>query len=95
MDESLSQDNVVDKAASSATKVVDATRTATSAAFNSVAETVESVRSTLSPALNKATAPMDVVLKYTREKPVNALLAAAGTGALLLAILRPRRRRTR
>jgi ElaB/YqjD/DUF883 family membrane-anchored ribosome-binding protein len=91
-DESLPKDNLVDKAASSATKAVDATKTAATAALDSVADKVESVRSTLSPALNTATAPLDAVVNYTREKPLSALLAAAATGALLFAIVRPSRR---
>jgi ElaB/YqjD/DUF883 family membrane-anchored ribosome-binding protein len=85
-----SVDNLVDKAAISATKAVDATKTITASALDSVADKVESVRSTLSPALNNASAPFDAVLAYTREKPLTALLAAATTGAMLHALLRSR-----
>jgi hypothetical protein len=82
-------DNLVDKAAHTAAKAVDATKGATIAALDSVADRVESVRSTLSPALNTATAPFDKVLEYTSRNPATALLAAASAGALIAAIVLP------
>ena len=85
-------DNVVDKAAVSATKAVDATKSAATAALDSLTAKVESMRSTLSPALENATAPFESVVQYTREKPVNALIASAVVGAILMALLRPRLR---
>jgi hypothetical protein len=88
-------DNIVDKAAHSAAKAVDATKGATIAALDSVAGRVENVRSTLSPALNSATAPFDKVLDYTTRNPATALMAAAAAGALFAAILLPARSRRR
>lgn len=84
--------NLVDKAADSATRAVDATKAATTAALDSVSDKVESVRGKLSPALDNASAPLDSLVKYTQEQPIRALLAAAGVGAVLMAIMRPARR---
>ncbi len=83
--------NLVDKAADSATRAVDATKAATAAALDSVSHKVEDVRGKLSPALNNASAPLDALVKYTQEQPIHALLAAAGVGAVLMAIMRPAR----
>jgi ElaB/YqjD/DUF883 family membrane-anchored ribosome-binding protein len=84
--------NLVDKAADSANRAVDATKAAATAALDSVSDKVEDVRGKLSPALNNATAPLDALVRYTQEQPVRALLAAAGVGAVLMAIIRPARR---
>ncbi|KQW37613.1 hypothetical protein [Rhizobacter sp. Root404] len=84
--------NLVDKAADSATRAVDATKAATTAALDSVSDKVETVRGKLSPALNNASAPLDSLIEYTQQQPVRALLAAAGVGAVLMAIMRPARR---
>ena len=84
------ESNVVDKVAMSATKAVDATKTAAASALDGVANKVESVRSTLSPALDNAFAPLDAVMTFTREKPLAALLAAATAGAVLHALARAR-----
>ncbi|CAM5798155.1 hypothetical protein [Rhizobacter fulvus] len=84
--------NLVDKAADSATRAVDATKAATNAALDSVSDKVETVRGKLSPALNNASAPLDSLIEYTQQQPVRALLAAAGVGAVLMAIMRPARR---
>lgn len=83
--------NLVDKAADSATRAVDATKAATAAALDSVSHKVEDMRGKLSPALNNASAPLDAVIQYTHEQPIRALLAAAGIGAVLMAVLRPAR----
>ncbi|HEY9239284.1 MAG TPA: hypothetical protein VIP10_10645 [Burkholderiaceae bacterium] len=83
--------NLVDKAAESATRAVDATKAATTAALDSVSHKVEDVRGKLSPALDNASAPLDALIQYTHEQPIKALLAAAGVGAVLMAILRPAR----
>ena len=80
-------DNVVDKAAHTVAKAVDATKGATIEALESVANKVESVRSTLSPVLNTATAPFDKILEYTTRNPATALFAAAGVGAFAAAVL--------
>lgn len=86
------QNNVIDKVAHSADKAVDATKHAATAALDSVSHKVESVRSTLSPALDGALAPLEGVVKFTRERPVTALVAAAVAGALLGALILPGRR---
>jgi ElaB/YqjD/DUF883 family membrane-anchored ribosome-binding protein len=85
-------DNLVDKAASSAAKAVDATKGVATAALDSVNEGVESVRSTLSPALDQALVPVESVIRFTREHPVSALMASAAVGAVVSAMLRPTRR---
>ena len=90
---SILKSNLVDKTAESATKAVDATKSAAAAVLDSVSDKVESVRSTLSPALNNASAPLDALAQYTREKPLVALAAAAGAGAVMFALLRARRSR--
>ena len=89
---SVLKTNVVDKTAKSATHAVDATKEAANSVLDAVSDKVESVRSTLSPALDNASAPLDALVRYTKENPLMALSAAAGTGAVLYAILRPRRR---
>jgi|SwirhisoilCB2_FD_contig_101_2156050_length_1033_multi_4_in_0_out_0_2 hypothetical protein len=85
-----SDTNVVDKVAMSATKAVDATKTAATSVLEGVANKVESVRSTLSPALDNAFAPLDAVMTFTRQNPLAALVAAVTTGAVLHALLRTR-----
>ena len=92
---SILKTNVVDKTAQSATHAVEATKEAANSVLDAVSDRVESVRSTLSPALDNASAPLDALVKYTRENPLTALSAAAGAGAVLFAIFRPRRRPSR
>ena len=92
---SLTRDNVVDQAASAATKAVDATKSATTTALDAVSGKVESIRSSLSPALNRAMSPLDSVLRFTREQPVTALACAAALGALVTAVVAPSRRSRR
>ena len=87
---SPAQDNLVDKAANQATKAVDATKGAATAALDSVSQKVESVRGTLSPALDRALAPVDSVLRFTHEHPIGALMASAAVGAMLATLLRHR-----
>lgn len=87
--------NLVDKTAESATDAVNATKHAASALFDSVSDKVEGLRSTLSPALESASAPMDSLVKYTQENPLKALAFAAGAGAVLFALFGPRRRLAR
>ena len=88
----LLQDNFVDKTAHSADRAVDATKAAATQALDKVSDKVEAVRSTLSPQVDRALAPFDAVVRYTREQPLTALAAAAAAGALLTAIMRPTRR---
>ncbi len=58
--------NLVDKAAESATRAVDATKAATTAALDSVSHKVEDVRGKLSPALDNASAPLDALIAAGR-----------------------------
>ena len=88
-------DNVIDKVAQSADKAVDATKHAATSALDSVSTKVESVRSTLSPALDDALAPLAGVLQFTRERPMAALAAAMAAGAVLSALFAPSRRSRR
>jgi ElaB/YqjD/DUF883 family membrane-anchored ribosome-binding protein len=88
----LQHDNFVDKAAHSADRAVDATKAAATQALDKVSDKVEAVRSTLSPQVDRALAPFDAVVRYTREQPLAALAAAATAGALLTALMRPTRR---
>ncbi|MEO7338122.1 MAG: hypothetical protein ABIV63_16230 [Caldimonas sp.] len=91
----LLKDNVVDKAAGVANKAVDATKHAATAALDSVSDKVESVRSTLSPALDNVMSPFDSVVKYTRAQPLTALACAVALGVVLAAVfssVRPARR---
>lgn len=88
--------NIVDEAAGSASKAIDATRAAADDLLEQVSDRVEGVRATLSPALDNALQPLDPLLQFTREHPGPALIAATGVGALLCALLRrPRRLRHR
>lgn len=88
----LLKDNVVDKAASAANKAVDATKNAATAALDSVSDKVESMRSTLSPALDNAMSPFDSVVNYTRAQPLTALACAVAVGVVVTAVLGPSRR---
>jgi len=95
MNEDTHKDNVVDKAASAATKAVDATKSAAANALDSVSGKVESMRNSLSPALDRAMSPLDSMLRYTREQPLTALACAVTVGAVLSAVLAPSRRSRR
>jgi ElaB/YqjD/DUF883 family membrane-anchored ribosome-binding protein len=85
--ETIIPNNVVDKAASSANRAVDATKRAADAALDSVSSKVESVRSTLSPAFNNASMPLDAALKFTREQPLKAVVGAFALGFTLAALI--------
>jgi hypothetical protein len=89
---SLLKQNLVDQVANSAIGAVDATRTAADSAFESVRDKVESARSTLSPALDSA---LHAAIKYTRDEPLKALVAAFASGALWMALLHSGRARRR
>lgn len=88
----LLKDNVVDKAASAASKAVDATKSAATVALDSVSDKVESMRSTLSPALDNAMMPLSSVVNYTKAQPLTALACAFATGVILTTLLRPTHR---
>jgi hypothetical protein len=83
--------NFVDRAADTADRALDATRRAADTVIDTVSDKVESMRSSVSPAVDRATAPFDAVVEYTRTKPLTALLAAAAAGAVFVALFRPAR----
>lgn len=79
--------NVADRAARSADKALDATRRATGAAIDTLADKVHGLRDSVSPALDRVAAPFDAVAEYTQQAPLKSLLAAAAVGAGLMAVL--------
>lgn len=79
--------NVVDRAAHTADRALDATRRAADAAIDRVADKVHGLRDRASPMVDNMTLPYDSVVQYTRQEPVKALLAAAAAGAALMAVL--------
>jgi ElaB/YqjD/DUF883 family membrane-anchored ribosome-binding protein len=79
--------NVVDRAAQSADKALEATRRVTGAAIDSVADKVHGLRDNVSPRVDKMFAPVDQVAKYTQDAPLKSLLAAAAVGAVLMALV--------
>lgn len=78
--------NIVDRAAQSADKVLEATRRSASSAIDSVSDKVHAVRDQASPALDRLTAPLDNVVARTHEAPLQSLLIAAAAGAALMAL---------
>lgn len=76
---------VIETAAASANHALDVTQTATNAAIDMAVDTVESLRSTLSPRVDD---PLGPLMTYTRKKPIQALAVAACAGALITMILR-------
>jgi ElaB/YqjD/DUF883 family membrane-anchored ribosome-binding protein len=78
--------NIVDRAALSADKALEATRRTASSAIDSVADKVHAVRDRASPALDRITAPLDSVVARTHAAPLQSLLVAAATGAALMAL---------
>ena len=84
---SQTNENIVDRAALSADKAIDATRRATTAAIDSVADTVHGLQDLASPALNRLVSPYESVVRHTREAPVKSLLTAAAAGAAVMAVL--------
>ena len=83
IDNPLRQSNVVDRAAETADKAVEATRRATDALLDNVSNKVETVRSTVSPKLDRVTAPWDSVTEYTTQQPLKALAAALLVGLVI------------
>jgi ElaB/YqjD/DUF883 family membrane-anchored ribosome-binding protein len=79
--------NVVDRAALSADKALDATRRVTGAAIDSVADKVHGLRDTVSPKVDRLFAPVDSVSRYTQDAPLKSLLAAAAAGAVMMALV--------
>lgn len=78
--------NIVDRAAQSADKLLDATRQTTSAAIDSVADKVHALRDSASPKLDRLTAPVDALVERTQAAPLQSLLIAAAAGAALMAL---------
>lgn len=78
--------NIVDRAAHSADKLLDATRQTTSAAIDSVADKVHELRDRASPKLDRLTAPVDKLVERTQAAPLQSLLLAAAAGAALMAL---------
>jgi ElaB/YqjD/DUF883 family membrane-anchored ribosome-binding protein len=83
IDNPLRQSNVVDRAAETADKAVEATRRATDALLDNVSNKVETVRSTVSPTLDRVAAPWDSVTEYTTQQPLKALAAALLVGLVI------------
>ncbi len=79
--------NLVDRAARSADKALEATRQAAGSALDSVAEKVHAVRDRASPALDRLTSPVDSLVQRTHNAPLQSLLIAAATGAALMALV--------
>jgi len=79
----LRSSNVVDRAAETADRAVEATRRATDALLDNVSNKVESVRSTVSPTLDRVIGPWDSVTAYTKDQPLKALAAAFLVGLII------------
>jgi ElaB/YqjD/DUF883 family membrane-anchored ribosome-binding protein len=78
--------NLVDRAAQSADKLLDATRQTTTSAIDSVADKLHSLRDRASPRLDRLTAPVDALVDRTHAAPLQSLLIAAAAGAALMAL---------
>lgn len=79
--------NLVDRAAQSADKALEATRRAAGSAIDSVADTVHDMRDRASPVMDRIASPFDLMIQRTREAPLKSLLVAAATGAMVMAII--------
>ena len=82
-----SGENLVDRAAHSADKALEATRRAAGSAIDSVANKVHDLRDQASPALDRLVSPFESIAEYSRESPLKSLLAAAAVGAGLMALV--------
>ncbi len=78
--------NLVDRAATSADRLLDATRQGATSAIDSVADKVHELRDRASPQLNRLTAPVDALVERTHAAPLQSLLMAAAAGAVLMAL---------
>jgi ElaB/YqjD/DUF883 family membrane-anchored ribosome-binding protein len=85
--------NLVDRAARSADQALEATRRATGAVIDGVADKVHALQEKASPALDRLNAPFESASRYTQEAPLKALLAAAAVGATLISLMSMLRRR--
>ncbi|MEO6746443.1 MAG: hypothetical protein ABIS28_11035 [Caldimonas sp.] len=84
--------NIVDRAADSADRLLDSTRQTTASAIDGVAATVHAVRDRASPALDRLTSPFDSLVQRTHAAPLQTLMMAAATGAVLMALIGALRR---
>ena len=82
-----SSGNVVDRAAQSADKALEATRRAAGSAIDSVAEKVHGIRDLASPVVDRMVSPFDSVAQFTQASPLKSLLVAAAVGAGLMALV--------
>ncbi len=82
-----SGENLVDRAAQSADRALEATRRAAGSAIDSVANKVHGLRDQASPLLDRVASPFDSLAGYTREAPLKSLLVAAAVGAGLMALI--------
>ena len=79
--------NVVDRASDSADRALEATRRLSDTAIDGVAGKVHEIRDRVSPVVDRMVAPLDDVVRYTRQTPVRALLISAAVGAALMTIV--------
>lgn len=79
--------NVVDRAAQSADKALEATRRAAGVAIDSMADKMHGLRDSVSPVADRIAAPFDAMAEYTQQAPLKSLLVAAAVGAGLMAVL--------
>ena len=75
--------NLVDRAADSADRAVEATRRAADNLLDSVSDKVESVRSAVSPTIDGVASPVEDVIDYTIDNPLKALAAAFLVGVVI------------
>jgi predicted nuclease with TOPRIM domain len=78
--------NIVDRAADSADRALEATRRLSDSAFDNLADKLQALRERASPAVDRLISPYDDALRYTRQAPVRALLISAAVGAGLMVL---------
>jgi len=82
-----SKTNIADRLALSADSAIHSTQYATNKAFDRLSGGVESLRGRAGPLMEKAAAKAEASKHYIEERPMRALLIAAGTGAALAMLL--------
>ncbi len=83
----LDAPNLIDLAAASADNAVQATRRSANSALDGVAAKIETVRGRASPVADRISAPFERVSTYASARPIRSLLAAAATGAAVMAVI--------
>ncbi len=83
----IDRGNIVDRAADSADRLLESTRQTANAAIDNVAAKVHAVRDSTSPALDRLTSPVDALVQRTHAAPLQTLMMAAATGAVLMALI--------